>query len=131
MKSVSPKSSKTRNSRNRTLKELLLSDVGRGGPLSVPPRRARGPHAVAATYDPGRRQVVVTLNTGVLICFAPKLVEGLENARPRDLRRIRVSPSGQGLHFPAVDADIFVPRLLSGVLGSRLWMRGRKGQGVA
>jgi hypothetical protein len=38
------------------------------------------------------------------------------------LSKIEISPSGLGLHFPAIDADLYLPALLDGFLGSRRWM---------
>lgn len=88
-------------------------------------RRARGPTAVAARYDPQLGRVVVSLSTGLDVSFRPQDAQGLEAAKPDDLAMIEVSPSGQGLHFPALDADLFVPALLEGLLRSKAWMAAR------
>jgi len=58
----------------------------------------------------------------------PEDAQGLEHARPSQLNEIEISPSGFGLHFPAVDADLYVPDLLEGFLGSKSWMASRSGQ---
>jgi hypothetical protein len=79
-------------------------------------------YAVAARYDRGEARVVVTLNTDVEINFPAQLAEGLHNASPDDLAEIEISPSGLGLHWPKLDADLYVPGLLAGQLGSRRWM---------
>ncbi len=89
-----------------------------------------GPLAVEAHYDRGRGRVMVRLNTGLELAFAPRDAQGLESARAVDLDTIEISASGLGLHFPKLDADLYVPALLEGCLGSRQWMatrRGRKG----
>jgi hypothetical protein len=52
----------------------------------------------------------------------------LENSRPSQLDEIEISPSGFGIHFPKLDADIYLPALLEGVLGSKKWMASRLGQ---
>ncbi|WP_122207272.1 DUF2442 domain-containing protein [Pseudomonas viridiflava] len=65
------------------------------------------------------------LNSGVELAISPRLVEGLSEARPDQLDQIEVSPSGLGLHFPKLDADLYVPALLECVLGSRSWMASR------
>jgi hypothetical protein len=52
----------------------------------------------------------------------------LETAKPNQLSKIEISPSGLGLHFPAVDADIYLPALLEGFLGSRQWMAEQLGR---
>lgn len=91
-------------------------------------RRESEPHAVAARYDRRQHRIVVQLNTGLLVVFGPDMVEGLQDARPRDLQEIEISPSGFGLHFPRIDADLYLPGLLAGHLGSRRWMAAQLGQ---
>ncbi len=89
--------------------------------------RLRGPRAIAARYDTGRGRVVITLSTGVELGLAPRDVEGLAGASTEDLRVIEVDGMGLGLHFPRLDADLYVPALLDGVLGSWRWMAARLG----
>lgn len=91
-------------------------------------RRREGPSAVAARYDRRSKRIVVRLRSGLDIAFAPGDAEGLEKGRPDDLDPIEISPSGLGLHFPKLDADLYVPALLEGVLGSRAWMAARLGE---
>ena len=110
-----------------SLKDLLLADSPRG-PLGIPDRRRAGPYAVDAHYDRRQQRIVVQLNTGLLVVFAPGAVDGLQDARPRDLGEIEINPSGFGLHFPKIDADIYLPDLLAGHLGSRRWMAAQLGQ---
>jgi len=50
------------------------------------------------------------------------LAQGLEHATPAELANIEISPLGTGLHWPDLDADLYVPGLLSGVFGSNRWM---------
>ena len=62
------------------------------------------------------------LSSGLEIAFKPHDAHGLEAARPAQLANIEISPSGLGIHFPALDADLYLPALLEGFLGSRNWM---------
>ena len=48
--------------------------------------------------------------------------------RPSQLKEIEISLSGFGIHFRAVDADLYVPGLLEGFLGSKAWMASWLGQ---
>lgn len=84
-------------------------------------------YAVAAHYDRRRARVVVSLNTGVEVTFPPKLAQGLANADPSDLAAIEITPSGLGLHWPKLDADLYVPGLLHGAFGSKTWMAAQLG----
>src|SRR5580693_2266723 len=83
--------------------------------------QARIPRALSAHYDPKTRRIVVHLSSRLIVSFSPDDVEGLKDARPLQLSKIEISPSGFGIHFPAVDADLYVPGLLEGFLGSQTW----------
>ena len=86
---------------------------------------SRHPKATAARYDRRVGRIVVTLDNGLELMFPPRRAQGLEHAKPAELADIEVSPSGLGLHWPALDADLYVPALLAGVFGSRKWMEAR------
>ncbi|MBL6458556.1 DUF2442 domain-containing protein [Belnapia sp. T6] len=89
--------------------------------------RLRGPRAEAAHYDAGRDRVILRLTTGIEIGFAPRDAEGLQGAKPEDLSEIEIDALGLGIHFPRLDADLYLPALLDGVLGSPGWMAARLG----
>ena len=86
------------------------------------------PRAVAAHYVRKTGRIVVELSSKVIVSFSPGDVEGLEDAKPSQLSAIEISPSGFGIHFPAVDADLYVPGILEGLLGSGRWLASRLGQ---
>ena len=86
------------------------------------------PRVVAAHYDRKTGRVVIQLSTKLIVSFSPGDVEGLEGANASQLSEIEISPSGFGIHFPAIDADLYVPGLLGGILGSKRWMASRLGQ---
>ncbi len=84
-------------------------------------------YAVSARYDRRRSRIVVVLNTGVEVAFPTRLAEGLADASPENLSDIEISPAGLGLHWPRLDADLYVPALLQGVFGSKSWMARQLG----
>jgi hypothetical protein len=90
--------------------------------------QARIPRAISARYDRRTGRIVIHLSCKLIVSFSPGDVEGLQDARPLQLSKIEISPSGFGIHFPAVDADLYVPGLLEGFLGSKTWMASRLGQ---
>lgn len=90
--------------------------------------RLTTPAAVSAHYDRRRKRVFVRLSSGLDIGFAPADTQGLEAARPAELTEIEITPSGFGLHFPRLDADVYLPGLLEGHLGSASFMAARLGQ---
>lgn len=84
-------------------------------------------HAVKARYDRRARRVVVGLNNGVQIAFPAHLAEGLDGASEDDLSEIEITPAGLGLHWPRLDADVYVPALVNGIFGSKRWMAAELG----
>lgn len=90
-------------------------------------RRMEG-QAMAAHYDKNTERVMVKLGRGIELALTPHEIEGLQNASPEDLDEIEISPSGFGLHFPKLDADLFIPALLEGITGSKAWSAAMMGQ---
>ncbi len=85
------------------------------------------PRALSARYDRRRRRIAIRLSSGLEVTFSPRDARGLENATPAQLAKIEISSSRLGIHFPGIDADIYLPGLLMGFLGSRNWIAGRLG----
>lgn len=79
-------------------------------------------HATAAFA-----RVVVSLNTDVEVTFPPTLAEGLSDAAAADPAKIEIMPSGLGLHWPTLDAGLYVRGLLAGSFGGRQWMAAQLG----
>jgi hypothetical protein len=90
--------------------------------------RREFPHAVSARYDRASGKVVVELSSKLTLSFSPQDAQGLENAKPAQFDEIELTPSGFGMHFPKLDADLYIPGLLEGFMGSRNWMATRLGQ---
>lgn len=91
-------------------------------------RQLRRTHAAtAARYDRRLGRVIIQLGPGLALMLDPQQAEGLQGANASQLSAIEISPSGLGLHFPKLDADLYVPALLDGVLGSKKWMASRLG----
>jgi hypothetical protein len=91
-------------------------------------RVRKTPVATTARYDRRVGRIVIGLSTGLEVAFRANDAQGLEHAKPSELSRIEISPSGLGIHFPLLDADLYLPALLEGFLGSRRWMAARMGK---
>ena len=89
--------------------------------------QSSAPRILSAHFDRARGQVVIHLSSRIDLSFSPHDAQGLENAKPAQLEEIEISPSGFGLHFPKLDADLYLPGLLEGLLGSKRWMASRLG----
>jgi hypothetical protein len=88
----------------------------------------RVPRALSAHYDHISGHIVIALSSKLNVSFSPHDAQGLEHAKPSELEEIEISPSGFGIHFPKLDADLYLPSLLEGFLGSSKWMASRLGR---
>lgn len=86
-------------------------------------RRSASPRAVSARFDRRSHRVRVRLDTGIDFSFDPKQAYGLQDAAPEDLAGVTIEGVGSTLHFPRLDADFSVARLLEGFLGPLNWTR--------
>jgi hypothetical protein len=91
--------------------------------------RLRGqPQATSARYDRRDARIVVGLSNGLELGVPVDRAEGLAGAKPSDLADIEISPTGLGLHWPRLDADLYLPALMEGVFGTRRWMAQQLGK---
>jgi hypothetical protein len=86
------------------------------------------PVAVSVHYDRRIARIVIALASGLELALSPKLIQGLEIGRPADFANVEISPSGFGIHFPHLDADIYLPALIDGFLGTRKWLAAQNGK---
>lgn len=91
-------------------------------------RLAEGPRAVSAAYIRATGRISVTLDSDIEVVFPADRAQGLAGARAADLADVEITPSGLGLHFPKLDADIYIPALLEGIFGTRSWMAASLGE---
>lgn len=92
-------------------------------------KRAAFPYAIKASYDAPSNEITVFLSNGTRFSFPAQLGQGLSEATPEQLREVEVTPSGTGLHWAALDADLSIPHLIHGIFGTESWMSeiGKKG----
>lgn len=90
-------------------------------------QRRRTHAATAARYDRRLGRIIIQLGSGLALMLDPQQAQGLQDANASQLSAIEISPSGLGLHFPKLDADLYVPALLEGVLGSKKWLASSMG----
>jgi hypothetical protein len=91
-------------------------------------KKAAFPAAVSVRYDRRVSRIVIKLDSGLELAFSPKQAQGLEHAHPADLVDAEITPSGLGIHFPKLDADLDLPALLEGFLGSKRWIASEAGK---
>jgi hypothetical protein len=80
------------------------------------------PRATSARYDRRSGRVVIDLVNGCTYAFPVQLVQDLQGASHDELANVEVEGLGFDLHWPALDADLYVPALVAGIFGTRNWM---------
>jgi hypothetical protein len=80
------------------------------------------PRAIAVSYEPDARLIMIRLRSGAYFSFPPDIAQGLAGASPDDLAKVEITPMGDGLHWETLDADFSVAGLLAGRFGTQRWM---------
>ena len=78
--------------------------------------------ATSARYDSASGRMVLELSNGCAFAFPAEMGQGLAGASAEDLAAVEITPSGTGLHWEKLDADLRVEALMRGVFGTRRWM---------
>jgi hypothetical protein len=110
--------------------ELTEAEIGAASQRGFAARLSE-PRADSARYDRSLGKIVIELTNGCTFSFPPRLAQGLESATDDQLVGIEILGSGFGLHWEALDADLSVPGLLAGVLGTQAYMARRAGQATS
>lgn len=86
-------------------------------------RRADKVLALSARFDPRRKRLHIELASGRAVAIPVAEIEGLATARPSQIRAMKLTGKGYGLHWPTLDLDLAVPDLIAGCFGTRAWMQ--------
>ena len=70
------------------------------------------PRATAVRYDAERVRLVIELVSGAVLDIPLPMTERLSNASERERSTMALTPFGLGIHWPLVDEDLYVPRLV-------------------
>lgn len=84
----------------------------------------RWPLVTAVEYKPGPGLdlLILTLNDDSRRAIPREDLQGLQSATKDQLARVEILGGGTGLHWPELDADLYVPGLLRGIYGTKKWM---------
>jgi len=86
------------------------------------------PRAHAATYDPLRGLLLVELRSGFAFGFPPERIPGLAGKAAKQIAPVRVSPSGDGLHWDDLDVQVSLTGLIADALHLTDWAPRIMGQ---
>lgn len=117
-------------SMNDLTNDLTDTDVAAALARGAADRR-KEPRAASARYDRQTGRVIVDLTNGCSFAFPASLAEGLEQATDDDLAQVEILGAGYGLHWEALDVDLSVPSLLSGLFGTRSHMARQAGRATS
>ena len=108
---------------------MSLTDIdARRAEKRMQARLNQQPRATSVRFDRRGARIVVGLSNGLDLGVPVNLAQGLAGAKATDLADIEISPTGLGLHWPRLDADLYLPALMEGVFGTRRWMAQRLGK---
>jgi hypothetical protein len=112
-----------------TRHEVVTTDEQIDRAVARASRIADQPRAVAVEYHPRLDLFIVQLSDGERLVLQRELLEGLEKGSATQLSHVEITPAGTGLHWPHLDADLYIPNLRNRVFGSKSWMAriGRRG----
>jgi len=81
---------------------------------------------------PGLDLFIFKLSDGHRLAIPREDLQGLQSGTKGQLTRVEIVGGGTGVHWPDLDADLYVPSLLRGIYGSKTWMAeiGRRGGSV-
>jgi hypothetical protein len=86
------------------------------------------PRANTVAYDAQRGLILVELRSGFAFGFPPERILGLEGATAQDLADVRISPSGDGLHWDDLSVDASLTGIVAEALNLREWAPRFMGQ---
>ncbi|MEX1184339.1 MAG: DUF2442 domain-containing protein [Gemmatimonadota bacterium] len=86
------------------------------------------PRANSVRYDAQQGLLLVELRSGFVFGFPPERVFGLEDATAKQLATVRISPSGDGLHWDDLNVDASLTGLMADALNLREWAPRLMGQ---
>ncbi len=81
------------------------------------------PRVQTVRYDQESGRVTIELVDGCAYAFPVERVQDLRGASDEDLAEVEVDGAGLNLHWPRLDADLYVPALVAGIFGTRAWMK--------
>lgn len=72
----------------------------------------------SARYDRKSDAIRLRLRSGIAIELPRSQIRELADVRPSDIKKVHVQPGGDGISIWELDVDIYVPGLLTDLLGS-------------
>ena len=92
--------------------EPLITDVMLAEAAAAGDKELKRPRARAVSYDAARARLIIDLVSGAVLDIPLPATERLSKATDRERGTMELTPFGLGIHWPLVDEDLYVPRLV-------------------
>jgi len=86
------------------------------------------PRANTVTYDAEKGFVLVELRSGFAFGFPPERVPGLDGTSAKQLAKVEISPSGDGLRWDDLDVHVSLTGLIAEAMNLKEWAPRVMGQ---
>jgi hypothetical protein len=118
--------------RNKIVRhKVLTTDAEIDRAIERAKRLRAEPLVAEIEYRPGTGLdlFILKLTDGRRRVLPREELQGLQSGTREQFARVEIVGGGTGLHWPDLDADLYVPALLRGIYGNKLWMAkiGRRG----
>lgn len=111
--------------------KIVTSDAGIDRAIEQAKALQNEPRVIEVEYQPGAGLdlLILKLSDGHRHLVPREELQGLQSATKEQIAQVEILGNGTGLHWPALNLDLYVPGLLRGIYGSRRWMAeiGRSG----
>lgn len=115
----------------RTGRKILTTDVEINRAIDRARLLRAQPLVAEIEYrpGPGLDLFILKLTDGRRRVMPREDLQGLQSGTREQLAGVEIVGGGTGLHWPDLEVDLYVPALLHGIYGNRLWMAkiGRSG----
>jgi precorrin-6B methylase 2 len=73
-------------------------------------------------HGDGEMFIVMSMSDGSLHCIPKLKLQGVADLSNEEAAQVEITGGGTGLRWSSIDMDLYVPALLHGVYGTKLWM---------
>jgi len=99
-------------------RELRISDTMLAQAAAAGEKELERPRAKSVSYDATRVRLIIELVSGAVLDIPFPATERLAKATDRERGTMELTPFGLGIHWPLIDEDLYVPRLVEQYTGS-------------
>ena len=92
--------------------EFKLTEAALAKAQAAGKKELARPRAKAVRYDVRRARLVIDLISGATLDIPLPMTERLAKASEQERATMELTPFGLGIHWPLVDEDLYVPRLV-------------------